>query len=610
MKFTTFKRILVGQPLTSQMVHSEKISKWKALAAFSSDALSSVAYATEEILIPLVAFSAAASIWSFPVALGILFLITVVTASYRQIIDAYPNGGGAYVVARGNLGENAGLIAAASLLIDYVLTVSVSVAAGVSAIVSAFPSLLEHRVALGLALVFLIMMINLRGTRESASVLAVPTYGFLGCFAILIVYGFYRIYSGDITPLAHSNLPTTEVLPMLPLLLGLRAFSSGCTALTGIEAISNAVPSFQAPESKNARTTLLMMAGILATIFLSLTLMAYHLGVMPDAQETVVSQIARGVFGTSPMYYAIQATTALILIVAANASYAGFPWLAALLAKDRYLPRQFAVLGDKLVYSNSIIGLSIAAAGLIVLFGGETHSLIPLYAVGVFLGFTLSQAGMLGHHLRNRRSGWRMGYLINFVGAITTGVVVIVIGISKFSHGAWVVVVLIPVFFLIFGRIKQHYVGVGKELALPMKAADLKPYSHTVVIPISGIHRGVLEALKYSIGLSDDVRACYVEIDPEQTESVRQQWTKWAPHVPLVCLKSQYRSVVWPILNYLDVVDRENQRDLITVVIPEFVTAKWWHQFLHNQTAFVIRTALLFHRNKVVTSVRYHLKHT
>ncbi|OFZ56058.1 MAG: amino acid permease [Bdellovibrionales bacterium RIFOXYC1_FULL_54_43] len=609
MTFSKVKRFLVGEPLSSHMVEEERISKLKALAVLSSDALSSVAYATEEILIPLAAFAAAAVAWSMPIALGIGVLLVILTVSYRQIIDAYPNGGGAYIVAKENLGTYYGLIAGAALLIDYILTVSVSVASGVENIASAFPILLPHKEALGTLIILVIALFNLRGLRESASIFALPTYIFIFSLLTLIVVGTWRVVTGEVPPAAPI---IHEVYPAVPLFLILRAFSSGCAALTGIEAISNGISLFRAPSTRNAKITMAWMAGILGSFFLGVTLLAHVYGIMPHHGETAISNLARTVFGGTAMYYVMQVATAMILILAANTSYAGFPRLASLLAKDRYLPRQLASLGDRLVFSNGIAGLSFVAIGLIILFKGETHRLIPLYAVGVFLSFTLSQAGMVAHHLRERAPGWLRSLSVNFLGTVVTFIAVMVIGYTKFATGAWMVVLLIPLMVFIFTRIHSHYLGVGKELSLlgVTPPGKLEPIKHTVIVPISGIHRGVIDALRYALSISSDVRACYIAIDPEATERMKVEWQKWAREIPFVVLKSPYRSVVRPLLQYIDDVEQTTHADMMTVLIPEFVTAKWRHQILHNQTAFLIRTALMFRPRKVVTSVRYHLRET
>jgi amino acid transporter len=589
------------------MAHHELIPKWKALAVLSSDALSSVAYATEEILIPLSLFSMAAVAWSVPIALAIVALLAIVTLSYRQTMDAYPGGGGAYIVAKDNLGTMAGLVAGASLLIDYTLTVSVSVASGVENVASALPMLGPHKVVIGSAVVLLIMMFNLRGVRESASVFALPTYFFLVSFVLLILTGLWRLSTGQ-APMAAPVVDPAYT--GIPIFLALRAFASGCTAMTGVEAISNGIPVFQEPKSRNAKVTLLTMAGILGAIFLGVTILCRLYGIIPKEGETAVSLLAHSVYGDGFMYYVIQASTALILVLAANTSYADFPRLASLLAHDRFLPRQLASLGDRLVFSNGIVGLSFASIALIVIFGGETHHLIPLYAVGVFLSFTLSQGGMVLHHLREREPGWQRSLFFNALGAATTLGVLLVIAVTKFLSGAWIVVLLIPTFVFVFHEIHEHYLSVGRELSLMGRTppGKLEPYRHTVIVPISGVHRGVIDALRYAITLSDDVRACYVELDPEAAARAKEEWERWAHEVPFVVLKSPYRSIVQPLLEYIDDVEHNGNRDLITVVIPEFITAKLRYQILHNQTAFRIRAALLLRQKKVVTSVRYHLR--
>ncbi|MBC7384720.1 MAG: APC family permease [Cryobacterium sp.] len=608
MIFEQIKRRALGNPLMTEMAHHERIPKWKALAVLSSDALSSVAYATEEILIPLSLFAAAAVAWSIPIALAIGALLFIITVSYRQTIDAYPGGGGAYTVAKENLGITAGLVAGASLLIDYTLTVSVSVAAGVENIASAFPSLGPHKVILGVLVILLVMLLNLRGIKESSNIFAIPTYLFIGSFLVLIVVGGWRIISGDVPPAAPV---IHEVYPAVPLFLLLRAFSSGCSALTGVEAISNGIPIFTEPSQKNAKATMLWMSTILGAFFLGITLLAHVYGVVPGEGQTAVSLLARQVFGNSKFYYAIPSTTALILFLAANTSYADFPRLASLLAKDRFLPRQLASLGDRLVFSNGIVGLSLGAIFLIIVFGGTTHHLIPLYAVGVFLSFTLSQVGMVVHHWRIREPGWIRSTFFNALGGLSTFVVLLVIGATKFLHGAWMVALLIPLLVVLFRRIKRHYVLIGKQLAAPMRSHSISitaPVRHTAIVPVSGLHPGVLEALRYATTISADVRACYIDLDSEATLRLKGYWEKTVPNIPLTIIKSPYRSVIAPIIEYVERVRSETHNDTITVIVPEFVTPKWYHQFLHNQTALVLRAVLRGRENTVVTSVRYHLE--
>jgi amino acid transporter len=600
------KRLIVGHPLSSEMIHGEKIPKWKALAVLSSDALSSVAYATEEVLIPLALFATAAAAWSMPIAIAIAVLLFVVTISYRQTIEAYPNGGGAYTVAKENLGETAGLVAAAALLIDYVLTVAVSVSAGIESIASAFPSLLPYKAAIDVVVIVVIMFMNLRGVREAANIFALPTYLFIGSFVIMLAVGAWNVLTGAVpvvAPILHASYPA------IPLFLLLRAFSSGCVALTGIEAISNGIPIFKDPAQKNAKITMAWMAFILGAFFLAITLLSHIYGIIPKEGETAVSLLARQVFGDNPFYYVIPTATTLILVLAANTSYADFPRLASLLAKDRYLPRQLASLGDRLVFSHGIAGLSVAAIILVIVFNGDTHHLIPLYAVGVFLSFTLSQVGMIRHHIRAREPGWRRSLVFNASGALTTLVVLIIIGATKFFHGAWMVILLIPLFVALFKQIHKHYLETSKRLERPHGVA-IKPVhalKHTAIVPLSGIHQGVIDAVSYALSISRDVRACYVEIDSEATEKLKRDWLEVAPNVPLIILKSPYRSVISPIVRYVHRVEHEMDDDIVTVIIPEFVTKKWYHQILHNQTAIILNFALRSRRDIVVTSIRYHL---
>ncbi len=606
MPLDKLKRLIVGTPLKTEMMHLERIPKWKALAVLSSDALSSVAYATEEVLIPLSLFAVAAVAWSLPIALAILLLLVVVTVSYQQTIDAYPNGGGAYTVAKENLGTNAGLIAAAALLIDYVLTVAVSVAAGVENIGAAFPFIAAHKEATGVFVIGVIMIFNLRGVRESASIFALPTYLFIFSFLVLIGTGAWQLITGSavtVAPVIH------EVYPAIPIFLLLKAFSSGCAALTGIEAISNGIPIFTEPSQNNAKWTMIWMSSILGFLFISITALAHLYGIIPKEGETAVSLLATSIFGRGAFYYIVQATTALILVLAANTSYADFPRLASLLSKDGFLPRQLGSLGDRLVFSNGIIGLSLAALSLVVLFQGDTHQLIPLYAVGVFLSFTLSQSGMILHHFRTKHRGWRKAAFFNLIGAMTTLLVLVVIAFTKFLGGAWMVIVLIPLFVLLFKQIRAHYVYTAKKLlsATMRERRPLGPVKHTAIVPVSGIHPGVLAAVRYALSISSDARACYVNLNPDATAKLIDQWQKAVPSVQLVVLESPYRSMIRSILDYIGSVSHEAGDDMVTVIIPEFVTDKWYHKFLHNQSAILLFAVLRAKRGIVVTSIRYHL---
>lgn len=600
------KHFLLGSPLPTQRFKLERLPKVLGLAVFSSDALSSVAYATEEILLMLVAAGTAVLYLSWPISLAITGLLLVVVTSYYQTIHAYPSGGGAYIVAKENLGVNAGLVAGAALMIDYVLTVSVSIAAGVAAITSALPILYGHRVALCLLCILVLTLVNLRGVRESGKVFAIPTYLFIFSFVCLIAAGLVTyVLSSPPTPEPGPPIRGAEPLTWF---LVLRAFASGCAALTGVEAISNGVQAFQPPEAKNASLTLVWMAVILGSFFVGITFLTNHYGVIPKEAETVVSQLARSIFGEGLLYYLVQMATALILILAANTSYADFPRLASLLGRDSFLPRQMANLGDRLVFSNGIIILGVLAALLIVIFQGNTHALIPLYAVGVFLSFTLSQTGMVRHWLTGKYTGWRKGIVINSIGAVTTAAVLSVIATTKFTHGAWGVLMLLPTLVFILRRIRHHYQLVAAQISLRGFRPPQALSRHTVLLPISGLFRQVIPALQYARLLSRDVRAVYIDLDPDATFKLRQQWEKWGYGVPLIVLDSPYRSIVQPLLHYVEQVQDEHPDQIVTVILPEFVPAKWWQQILHNQTALQIKGALLFKKGVVVTSVPYHLR--
>jgi len=599
----SLKRILLGNPLATSQTPHQRISKVVALAVFSSDALSSVAYATEEILLALSAGGIVALKYGLPVAGCVAALLFVVAVSYRQTIHAYPSGGGAYIVAKENLGQGPGLTAAAALLVDYVLTVAVSIASGVAAITSAFPSLYEHRVIICVILVGFITLANLRGIRESGAFFAPPTYFFIISLSIVILVGLFRTQFVGISPVHTAPIVPVEEIGILLLL---RAFASGCTALSGVEAISNAVPAFRQPESRNAAITLGWMAAILGFLFTGTSILAHRLELVPRPEETILSQMARGIFGSGIFYYMVQVATALILTMAANTSFADFPRLSSLLAKDRFLPRQLANRGDRLVFSNGIISLGLVSVLLLVIFQGNTHAIIPLYAVGVFLSFTLSQLGMVRHWYDNPEPGWQRKMLVNLAGGVTTATVTVVVASSKFIHGAWMVIVLIPVLVMGFQGVRRHYTWVRQELSLEGYKPSA-PAGHSVVVLIAGVHRGVLEALRYARSISSNVIALSVEIDPEVTERVRERWKQWSMGTPLTVLKSSYRSVVKPLSDYLDDYLEKNPNHLVTVVLPEFIPIHWWHHLMHNQTAFLVKTALLFKPGVIVTSVPHHL---
>jgi amino acid transporter len=606
MEMSILKRLIVGAPMPLAQARHERLSKTVALAVFSSDAMSSVAYATEEILLILVLAGTAAAHLTVPIALAIAGLLVVVSVSYQQTIHAYPSGGGSYIVARANLGPTAGLVAAGALLIDYVLTVSVSVAAGVAALTSAVPWLLTHRVLLGVAFTAAIAYANLRGVRESGRVFAVPTYLFIVTFSALVGTGLVRWLTGTLPPAvaAPEAVAATQTLTWF---LVLRAFASGCTALTGVEAISNGVPAFKSPEARNAAITMGWMAAVLGTLFIGVSVLASALGITPLADETVVSQVARRLFGDGFPYYLVQGSTTLILVLAANTSFADFPRLNSLLARDRYAPRQFRTLGDRLVFSNGILILAGLAAALIVIFGGDTHALIPLYAVGVFISFTLSQAGMVRHWLTDGGAGWRWRLGVNGLGALVTGAVTVVIAVTKFTHGAWIVVFLIPLLVLGFRAIHRHYDTVAEELSLEHLVEE-PPVNNTVLVLVGDLHMGVVKALRYAQSLSPSPKAVYVELDPSATARLEERWSKGGCGVPLVVLASPYRSMLRPLLDYVGRIRERDTNSVVTIVIPEFVPRRWWQHLLHNQTALLVKGALLFRRGVVVVDVPFHLK--
>jgi len=675
-----WRRLIFGRPLETHQSHHQRLPKYLALPVFSSDAISSVAYATEEILLALTLTSGVAAGIAlksvFPISAAIALLLVIVVYSYRQTIYAYPNGGGSYIVAKENLGTIAGLTAGGALLIDYILTVAVSIAAGVAAIISAFPPLEPYRVPICMGFIALLTVANLRGLKESGTVFMLPTYSFLFFLYALIGFGLFKYMNGSLGHAAPLEAPTGagNALQSLAPFLILKAFASGCAAMTGTEAVSNGVPAFRAPESRNASVTLYWMAGILATLFLGTSFLAWHYGAVPNPEhsETVLSILSAGVFGRGTLfYYGIQFATCAILIVAANTSYADFPRLTMLLAQDSFLPRQLASIGDRLVFNNGIVVLSVLSGVLVLGFGGITHHLIPLYAVGVFLSFTLSQAGMVRHWFHERSPGWVQSALVNGIGALCTFVVLGVIAVTKFTAGeaihvgllttplgiwvalsavgfllismwhrhlgrrflvisllgllvfaavrkeavlaqaevhlgAWLVVVLIPILVWMFSRIHAHYDEVAQHLTME-RYLPVGKFRHTVLVSVSGIHRGVMPALEYARSIGDDVRAVYVEVDPAKTPQVLSRWGRWVDDIPLIVLESPYRALTEPLLEYVDRVERERDDDVVTVIIPEFVTDKWWTTLLHGQSGMLLKWALLFKKGIVVVNIRYYL---
>jgi len=604
--------LLLGSPLPTKELSHKRLNKVRALAAFSPDALSSIAYANQEIYLGLLVAGSAGLALSLPIGMAIVGVLTIVALSYYQTIHGYPTGGGSYIVARENLGTVPGLVAAAALLVDYLLAAAVSLTAGVAAIASAFPVLWPHRVGLSLVLLLAITLINLRGVRESGTAVAIPVYLFLFAYLSMLAVGLVRLLTEGVADLTAVAPPPTEPLTAM---LALHVFSAGCTALTGIEAISNGVPAFEAPEWKNAGRTLIVMALLMAVLFLGSIGLTQSLAVVARADETILSALARRVLGSGAAYLVIQATTMLILAVAANTSFAGFPRVSALVASDGFLPRQLTNLGDRLVYSNGIVLLAAATGALIVLFRGDTHALIPLFAVGAFLAFTLSQVGMVIHWRRMGGRGWRLKAAINGLGAIATGTTLLVVGVSKFAHGAWITLLIIPTLVTAFLRVRAHYRDVARQLSMrglpPSLHPDLPP---RVVIPISGVHRGIVEAVNFARSISREVTAVYIEVTPGAGQRVLEEWRKWWPDVPLEIVPSPFRSVIGPLLEFLDRTDEEhNDGQLAVVVLPEFVPAKWWHSLLHNQTAWLLKAALLYRRRhhgfqRVIIDVPYHLR--
>jgi amino acid transporter len=606
------KSALIGTPLPTQQLAEKRLNKIRALATFSPDALSSIAYANQEIYLGLVVAGSAGLILAFPIGLAIIGVLIIVAISYYQTIHAYPSGGGSYIVARANIGTLPGLVAAGALLLDYLLCAAVSLTAGVDAIASAFPALWPYKIEIALGLLVLIMLANLRGLRETGTLMAVPVYLFLFTYVPMLVYGGIRLYIDGPTPMA--TVAPQPVQP-LTLFLILHTFATGCTALTGIEAISNGVPAFQRPESKNAGKTLIIMAILMGVLFVGSIGLTQFLGIIAGPQETILSALARYLLGSGPAYVLIQISTLLILAVAANTSFADFPRLSAILGRDGFLPRQFTGLGDRLVFTNGIVFLAIATGFLIVIFSGSSHLLIPLFAIGAFLAFTLSQSGMVVHWFRERSKNWQLKAFLNGLGAIATATTLVIITISKFREGAWITVLIIPIFVITFLRIHQHYQNVGKQLSLRGLPPNLKPLPPMrLVIPISGIHRGIIEAMDFAQSISKDITAVYIELDPGTGEHIRKEWNSWWPDIPLVILPSPYRSIVQPLLDYLDLTDLEhNDGTQAAVVLPEFIPAKWWHALLHNQSSTLIKAALLFRRRtpgyqRIVIDVPYRLK--
>jgi amino acid transporter len=606
---SSLKRLLIGRPLKSDQLGEQKLNKTKALAILSSDALSSVAYGPEQILIVLVTIGAVAFWYSIPIAIGVLLLLTALILSYRQIIYAYPHGGGAYMVSKTNLGVNPGLVAGGSLLVDYILTVAVSVSAGTDAITSAFPALHDFNVEIAIVFVIFLTILNLRGVTESASILAYPVYLFVLALFILIGVGLFNVVTGQVPPELHTPIGTP--VAGISLFLLLKAFASGSSALTGVEAISNAIPNFRDPAPKNAARTLMLMGALLAILLTGIVVLAYYYGITPKAEETVVSQIANQTFGRTFMYFFVQGTTALILILAANTGYSAFPLLAVNLANDKFIPRMFTLRGDRLGYSNGIIILGFASILLIITFHGHTENLIPLYAVGVFIPFTLSQTGMMVKWIREKPAGWVPKLVINTAGALISFLVTLMFFITKFTQ-VWPVLVFIPVIVLVFHKIRKHYDAIADQLRVTTCEAALPIEGNVIIVPVAGITHVVENSINYAKSLSaSQVIAVYVAFDREEEKRFEEKWKQWQPDVRLVTLHSHYRSVIHPLTKFVDTVEHKASESnyRVTVLIPQFIPKKGWHNILHNQSSLLIRSFLLYKKNVIVSTLPYHLKH-
>ncbi|MBU0494613.1 MAG: APC family permease [Chloroflexi bacterium] len=617
---------LIGRPLPTADAPHQTIGKAVGLAVFASDALSSTAYATQEILIILAAAGTMAFGYVFPISVAIVVLLAIVAISYEQTIHAYPGGGGAYIVARDNLGELPAQTAGAALLTDYILTVAVSVSSGVAQLTSAFPELFAYRVPIAVVLVLFVMLINLRGVKESGAIFAIPTYFFMGMMFLTVGVGLFRHVTGTLgTVVGPPPLEVAAAQAITPFLI-LHAFSSGTAALTGVEAISNGIPAFKEPRSRNAGITLIWMAAILGSLFLGISLLAGPIGAVPSEAETVISQLARTVYGDQGLLYlGVIAATTVILIMAANTSFADFPRLSALLAGDGFLPRQLAYRGSRLVYSRGIMALALIACVLIVAFGASVTALIPLYAIGVFLSFTLSQAGMarrwwkIGHlspgqqvqergSVLRREARWQLKMVINGLGSACTLVVMLVFAGTKFVDGAWIVLLLMPILVAIFSYIHHHYQRLARQLSLDDYGAPPRLARHRVILPIGGVHRGTLAALQYARSLSDDVTAVHVALDAAEAERIQRKWETWGEGVRLVVLDSPYRLMLEPLLEYIEEVAAHRQpNETMTIVVPQFVPGRWWNSLLHTQTATWLRLALLFKPGIVVTDVSYQV---
>jgi amino acid transporter len=598
------KRLLIGRPLKTKELASERLSIFRALAILSSDALSSVAYGTEEILLVLAGVGAAAFGLSVDIAVAITLLLAVLVVSYRQVIDAYPNGGGAYVVSRDNLSPTFSYLAGASLLVDYTLTVSVSVAAGVAAFTSAVPSTFPYTVPMCLLFILVVTVVNLRGVTESSSVFMWPTYVFVGSVLLMIALGLTHL--GGASSAAHVER-LRRATEAVDLFIILRAFSSGCSALTGVEAISNGVPLLKEPSTRNAKATLVWLGVLLGAMFLGVSVLAARFHILPTTQQTVLSQVAHDVYGNGILYYILSFSTTLILGLAANTSFNGFPIMASVMANDHVLPHMFRSRGDRLVYSNGIVVLAILSGLLIVVFHGNTNNLIPLYAIGVFTGFTLSQAGLVVRWRRTQPRGWTRRALVNGIGAVTTAAALVVFGVTKFTEGAWIVLLMIPLMMLWFRQVHRHYEEVARELQMYEDPPPLAPRETMIVVPVVSIDRLAAEALSYATSLTGQVVAVHVAFDEAEEAAFRARWEVWQPEgVRLVVLRSQYRSVIRPFLRFIDSV-KVQTRTQVVVLVPELIAARRWQAILHNQTGVMLEMTLRLRKDVVVGMVPFKM---
>ncbi len=603
---------LIGSPLPTDSTSHTKLNIFKALAAFSPDALSSIAYANQEIYLALAVAGSVGLSYTLPIGLLISGILAVVALSYYQTIQAYPSGGGSYVVAKENLGGFASLLTGGALLFDYLLTAAVSLSSGVAALASAFPLLWDYKVLVALLLLLLITVLNLRGLKETGSVMAFPVYFFVLCYLVMIAVGIYQLLAGT----AHPNQvpPPLASQPVTWFLL-MRAFASGSTALTGIEAISDNVPAFKTPESKKAGLTLAIMAGLMAVLFLGTLSLTQINSVTPVGGETILSALARHLFGTTFIYYLIQISTLLVLAVAANTSFSGFPRVASFLAKDRYLPFQLVALGDRLVLTNGIIFLSIGTGILLLIFKANSHALVPLFAIGAFMAFTLSQIGLIMHWIKVKGRFWQLKAFMNGIGALITGAMLVIVAISKFVHGAWVTFIVIALAVAGFKKIKAHYTELAVNLSLKGVPPTLKPYPKVrVIMPVSSVHRGSIEAIRFARTITDQITAVYIEVEPGAGEKMKERWESWFPDIPIAIRPSPYRSIIEPLLAFLDEEDeRHNDGQLASIIIPEFITTQFWENFLHNQIAWILKFTLLYRRRKhgyqrIIIDIPYHLK--